>query len=109
MKKILCVAAVFAALFAMAQQRQNVPVLKGKYVSDYATYYEFLNADTLIIGDTIEGELFHYRIKNNILYLRDEVDESTDSLNIFFSGIADAFTIVDFFGEEEVTFYKYQK
>ena len=54
----------------------SVEHLHGTYTSVYGTYYEFLNDDSVVIGDTIEGDYYRYIIHNDTLFL------SSDLLNI---------------------------
>ena len=109
MKKLacICIILVAVAIFAMGQCRMNpIYVLNGMYVSDYATYYEFISPDTVVIGDSIEGEVYSYKITpRGMLYLKDEIDSYVDSLHIYFSDTSDSFTIVDEESGEQTTFY----
>ena len=107
MKKLVCICIVLIAIFAMGQRRMNsIPVLNGMYVSDYATYYEFISPDTVVIGDSIEGEVYSYIITpRGMLYIKDEINSYVDSLHIYFSATSDSFTIVDEENGEQATFY----
>ena len=107
MKKLVCICIVLIAIFAMGQRRMNsIPVLNGMYVSDYGTYYEFISPDTVVIGDSIEGEVYSYIITpRGMLYLKDEINLYVDSLRIYFSATSDSFTIVDEENGEQTTFY----
>ena len=107
MKKLVCICIVLIAIFAMGQRRMNsILVLNGMYVSDYGTYYEFISPDTVVIGDSIEGEVYSYIITpRGMLYLKDEINPYVDSLRIYFSATSDSFTIVDEENGEQTTFY----
>lgn len=107
MKKLVCICIILVAIFAMGQCRMNsIPVLNGMYVSDYATYYEFISPDTVVIGDSIEGEVYSYIITpKGMLYLKDETNLYVDSLHIYFSTTSDSFTIVDEESREQTTFH----
>lgn len=107
MKKLVCICIILVAIFAIGQRRMNsIPVLNGMYVSDYATYYEFISPDTIVIGDSIEGEVYSYIITpRGMLYLKDETNSYVDSLHIYFSTTSDSFTIVDEESREHTTFH----
>lgn len=107
MKKLVCICIVLIAIFAMGQRRMNsIPVLNGMYVSDYGTYYEFISPDTVVIGDSIEGEVYSYIITpRGMLYLKDEINPYVDSLRIYFSATSDSFAIVDEENGEQTTFH----
>jgi hypothetical protein len=54
----------------------SVGYLHGTYTSVYGTYYEFFSDDSVVIGDTIEGDSYRYIIHNDTLFL------SSDLLNV---------------------------
>lgn len=107
MKKLVCICIVLVAIFAMGQRHMNsIPVLNRMYVSDYGTYYEFISPDTVVIGDSIESEVYSYIITpRGMLYLKDEINPYVDSLRIYFSATSDSFTIVDEENGEQTTFH----
>lgn len=74
MKKALLYAlfAVSAIIYVCAEEHKGSS-LHGTYVSAYGTYYEFLDSNQVMIGDSIEGELHPYQIKDSLLILSDEV------------------------------------